>query len=296
MRIAIVNDMRMAVEALRRVVTSVPDYEVAWIAADGEEAVRECAADVPDVILMDLIMPRMDGVEAIAAHHGGVAVRDSGRGPRRSNGNSVEGLRAAIGWGALDAVNTPVLGMSGEPAGAAALLGKKLSMLGKLLGEVAHLDAAAAIRDDRHRLRGSDFPLIAIGASTGGDRRRWPWRCSPRLPPALKAAITIVQHVDEQFAPGLASWLSGQSSREVRIIRPGDPISSATERANRVHQRSSRARRRPHLRLHQAIRWTFRIGPSVDVFFRSVASTTGAAPAVGVLLTGMGADGAQEGC
>jgi two-component system response regulator WspF len=64
MRIAIVNDMRMAVEALRRVVTSVPEYEIAWIAEDGEEAVRLCKADVPDVILMDLIMPRMDGVEA----------------------------------------------------------------------------------------------------------------------------------------------------------------------------------------------------------------------------------------
>src|SRR5262249_49353878 len=63
-RSAIVNDMRMAVEALRRVVTSVPDYEIAWIAMDGDEAVKLCKADVPDVILMDLIMPRMDGAEA----------------------------------------------------------------------------------------------------------------------------------------------------------------------------------------------------------------------------------------
>ena len=64
MRIAIVNDMLLAVEALRRVVTSVPDYEIAWVAQDGAEAVEKCAADTPDVLLMDLIMPVMDGVEA----------------------------------------------------------------------------------------------------------------------------------------------------------------------------------------------------------------------------------------
>ena len=64
MRIAIVNDMLFAVEALRRVVTSVPDYEIAWVARHGAEAVEKCAADTPDVILMDLIMPVMDGVEA----------------------------------------------------------------------------------------------------------------------------------------------------------------------------------------------------------------------------------------
>jgi len=64
MRIAIVNDVRMAVEALRRVVTSVPEYQIAWIAENGEQAVKLCAANVPDLILMDLLMPKMDGVEA----------------------------------------------------------------------------------------------------------------------------------------------------------------------------------------------------------------------------------------
>ena len=64
MRIAIVNDVVMATEALRRVLTSVPGYRVAWVAADGAEAVEKCRRDTPDLILMDLIMPVMDGVEA----------------------------------------------------------------------------------------------------------------------------------------------------------------------------------------------------------------------------------------
>ena len=64
MRIAIVNDMPMAVEALRRALAFEPAHQVIWVARDGEEAVRLCADQTPDLILMDPIMPVMDGVEA----------------------------------------------------------------------------------------------------------------------------------------------------------------------------------------------------------------------------------------
>ena len=59
MRIAIVNDMVMAIEAMRRVLARAPRDRVAWIARDGAEAVELCATDTPDLILMDLIMPVM---------------------------------------------------------------------------------------------------------------------------------------------------------------------------------------------------------------------------------------------
>ena len=64
MRIGIVNDLPLARLALSRAVRSVPGYEVAWEAADGAEAVRRARQDPPDVILMDLLMPVMNGVEA----------------------------------------------------------------------------------------------------------------------------------------------------------------------------------------------------------------------------------------
>src|SRR6516165_8626341 len=111
MRIAIVNDLALAREVLRRLVLSVPGHEVAWTAENGEEAVRQAAQDRPDIILMDLIMPVMDGVEAtrrimVQSPCPILLVTSS----VTSNFNMVY---QAMGHGSLDAVNTPTLGADG---------------------------------------------------------------------------------------------------------------------------------------------------------------------------------------
>ena len=64
MRIGIVNDSAIATEALRRVISSAPDHVVAWAAVDGSEAVRRCAEERPDLVLMDFSLPGMDGLSA----------------------------------------------------------------------------------------------------------------------------------------------------------------------------------------------------------------------------------------
>ncbi len=120
MRVAIVNDLAVACEALRRVVASDPALSVAWIARDGAEAIERAARDRPDVVLMDLIMPRVDGVEAT-------------RGIMRASPCPILVVTAtvtgnaglvyeALGAGALDAVNTPTIGTGGSVAGGAELL------------------------------------------------------------------------------------------------------------------------------------------------------------------------------
>jgi chemotaxis response regulator CheB len=77
MRIAIVNDVSMAVEAVRRVIVTGSSHVIAWTAADGHEAVRRCVADPPDLILMDLIA--RDGWSGSnPPHHGPVSVRNRG--------------------------------------------------------------------------------------------------------------------------------------------------------------------------------------------------------------------------
>src|SRR3990172_7762730 len=131
MRIAIVNDVTLAVEALRRVVLSAR-YEIAWTAYDGAEAVRKCSADTPDLILMDLLMPVMDGVEAtrLIMQNSPCAILVV---TATVSGNASK-VFDAMGHGALDAVNTPVLGVSGHLEGAAQLL-TKITTIGKLLGK-----------------------------------------------------------------------------------------------------------------------------------------------------------------
>ena len=60
MKIGIVNDLRIAVESLRRILLQVPEHEILWVAFDGQEAVKKCAEQTPDLVLMDLIMPVMN--------------------------------------------------------------------------------------------------------------------------------------------------------------------------------------------------------------------------------------------
>jgi two-component system response regulator WspF len=285
MTIAIVNDVPMAVEALRRVVTSVPEYQIAWIAADGEQAVRQCAADVPDLVLMDLMMPRMDGAEASR-----IIMRDS---PcailivTATVGGHSSKVFEAMGWGALDAVNTPVLDTSGEPSPPSQLL-TKIAMLRKLVGKSPAGPPALRMAPASGVVPRPDFPLVAIGASTGGPAALL--HLLAGLPPALHAAIIIVQHVDKVFAPGLATWLARESSWDVRAIGAGDRPEAGVVKIASTND---------HLLLTPELAFTYSnepadysYRPSVDVFFHTVAAWW-PVTAVGVLLTGMGADGAK---
>jgi two-component system, chemotaxis family, response regulator WspF len=283
MRIAIVNDMPLAVEALRRVVSSVKDYTVAWIAYDGAQAVGKCAADVPDLILMDLLMPVMDGVEATRQimQNSPCAILVV---TATVSGNAAK-VFDAMGYGALDAVNTPVLGAGGGFDGAAHLL-SKIEMIAKLIGKhswkkskPAPIVAPQASNVNR---------LIAVAASTGGPLVIA--RILRNLPAEFTSPIVIVQHVDAEFAPGLADWLSAETTLPVRLIQPDD---------RPEEHRVLLAATNEHLILSSSgnLRYTadpkeYPYRPSADVFFRSVAENWKGQGAA-VLLTGMGRDGAE---
>src|SRR5689334_21356169 len=99
--------MALATEAMRRVIVGSGAHQIAWTAADGAQALQQCRQDTPDLILMDLIMPRMDGVEAtrriMAECPCAILVVTA------NVTDNCSKVFEAMGAGALDAVNTPVL-------------------------------------------------------------------------------------------------------------------------------------------------------------------------------------------
>ena len=202
LKIAVVNDSIMAAESLRRVIESVPDYQLTWIAHDGEEAVRLCAGNCPEIILMDLIMPVMDGIEATRriSEEFGCAILVVTATVNGHAGRVFE----AMGAGALDAVNTPVLGACENGEGRQMLIQKINAMATLLHGKPFRRNRSAHPHVPLRAAGGP--PLIAIGASTGGPSAII--EVLKALPTNTGAAITIVQHVDEQFMPSFIAWLN----------------------------------------------------------------------------------------
>lgn len=275
MRIAIVNDMPIAVEALRRVVGSVPSYEIAWIARDGAEAVERCARDTPDLILMDLQMPVMNGVKAtreiMARSPCAILIVTS------TVGGHTPEVFEAMGYGALDAICTPVLGIGGDPAGGTELL-NKIARIGRLIGK----------RTPPPSPRIGVAPLLAIGASTGGPQALA--TLLSQLPADFRAAVAIVQHVDESFASGLADWLSDRTHLPVSVAIAGCGLEAGKVAIAATNDHLILQSNLTLQYAREPLDYPYR--PSVDVFFKSIAQYW-PRPGVAVLLTGMGRDGAE---
>lgn len=280
MNIGIVNDLPLAVEAMRRVIALRPEHRVLWVAADGAQAVDLCAAQPPDLVLMDLVMPKSDGVEATRrimslGRRCAILVVTS------SVGANARRVYEAMGAGALDAVDTPRLseGLLGDTSQA---LLAKIDQIGRLLEkDRSGRDGISPTGNSR------GVPLVAIGASAGGPSALA--TILGGLPADFGAAVVIVQHIDKAFAEGMAHWLDEQAPLPVGIARAGERPEPG---------RVLLAATNDHLRLTRAgvldytpepVDTPYR--PSVDVFFRSAAEHW-RGDVIGVLLTGMGRDGA----
>jgi two-component system response regulator WspF len=282
MKIGIANDVAMAAEALRRVVASTAEHQVLWIARTGLEAVQMCGDNRPDLILMDLNMPELDGVEAtrqIMERSPCAILVVTGR-PQ----DNVNQVFRALGAGALDVTATPVL--QGQAGGDAELLAK-IKTIGKLIRHsIGNGGAEPARAAPPERKDNPVTMLIAIGASTGGPAAVSSVLAGWSAPPGC--AIVVVQHIDENFASHFAKWLGDQLVMPVRVIEHGDELEAGTVMLAKTND---------HLVLDQNYRLSYdaeprdyAYRPSVDVFFHCLARHW-RGEAIGVLLTGMGRDG-----
>lgn len=283
MRVGIASDSSATIEALRQALALRPAHQIVWVAPDGARAVAACARDTPDLLLLDLTVRGIDGVEATrritAATPCAIVIVTASVSANTSR------VFDAMGHGAVDAVDTPPRSHC-DPKTTTAPFLQKIDTIAKLIGTRRFLPGPEMFGDTW--IIGKRERLVAIGASAGGPAAIA--RVLEGLPKSFCAAVVIVQHVDERFAPGMAEWLSRGSPLPVRVAQEGERLVPGTALLSGTND---------HLVLKSADRLGYQrepkdlaYRPSVDVFFESV-SAKWPGEAIGVLLTGMGRDGAK---
>lgn len=284
-RVLLADDSPLAREYLKDIISGSPDVVVAGEAGNGREAVELTHRLRPDLVIMDILMPVMGGMEAIAR------IMDEVPTPILAlsstfDDEEVRLVFQAIEKGALDVMAKPSGGMRRSSTFAETLL-QKIRLLARI-SVITHLrggetqEAPAFLPRTRKERR-----VVAIGASTGGPRAVLTILKS--LPRNFRGTLLVVQHIASGFAEGFASWLSQEAALPVVVAREGEPLQEGKvyvapndlhliARGGRIALADSPA--------------VLSCKPSVDVLFASIAAEYGA-EGVGVLLTGMGKDGAQ---
>lgn len=276
MRIGIVNHVELARVALKTAISATPGLEVAWVVNDGLEALENCKRDTPNLILMDLFMPVMGGVEAtrhiMAECPCAILIVTS------SVDDHADVVFEAMGAGALDAVSMPVLSQS-------QLDNHEFIHKIRTISRLLNMTQVAPVRSSASP---SDRWLLAIGSSTGGPNALA--TILGRLPKDFAAAVAIVQHVDATFAEGLGDWLNNSCALPVRVAHEGDVLSAGTVLVAGTNNHMVYTRRQQLSYTQDPMSLVYR--PSVDVFFSSLAQHW-PGNTIAVLLTGMGRDGAE---
>ncbi len=283
LKIAMAHHDPAAMKTLQQVITRETDYQVVWATTSGGETVRKCRLDKPDLLLVDLALAGRDGARLVCdiMKDSPCAILILTDAVAREAGKVFE----AMGCGALDAIAIPILTPEGTIEGAEALL-KKIITMAKLLG-----NPAPAQRPRTHKtLPVPDQlpPLVAIGSSTGGPRALA--TILSGFPEGLDAAVIVCQHVDLQFAQGLAQWLDSQTPLTVALagegMKPcaGSVLIAATNDHLVLGQDC-----RIHYTTHPQ---DYPYRPSVNAFFESLLKHWPRKD-LAVLLTGMGRDGGE---
>ncbi|MBW1735104.1 MAG: chemotaxis response regulator protein-glutamate methylesterase [Deltaproteobacteria bacterium] len=297
-RVLIADDSAFMRQELKKILQSDPDIEVVGVARNGEEAVERTKALEPDVVALDINMPVMDGLTALQ-----YIMMESPRPVVMVSSLTQEGALTtyeALELGAVDFVGKPGGTISRDIGIVAHEIIYKIRSAA--CAKTSHLGLARKRRRQERAKRAApkgsgrktSEKIVVIGQSTGGPNTIMD--ILPMFPPDLGAPVIIVQHMPGSFTPSFAQRLDKSCTLSFKEAKSGDIIASdhgylapgdihmvLAPRGMRKNGSLVRLTKTPRNSLHT---------PSVDVTMESVLSRYGE-NTIGVLLTGMGSDGAE---
>ncbi len=299
-RVLIVDDSAVVRQSLSSIIATDPQLEVMGTAADPFFAAQKIAEEIPDVITLDVEMPRMDGLtflkKIMSQHPIPVVIISS------LTAKGTETGMKALELGAVEIITKPQMdtrrfieeskiGICDAIKAAAMARVRRHSVVEpRPVGPKYSADAIlSAARPDTSMIKTTEM-VIAVGASTGG---------TEALTKFLKAmpvdcpGIVIVQHMPEKFTTSFANRLNDLCRINVKEAENGDAVirGHALIAPGNFHVLLKRSGARYYVEKREGP-LVNRHRPSVDVLFRSTARYAGA-NAVGVIMTGMGDDGAK---
>jgi len=295
-RVLIVDDSAVVRQTLSEVLSSDPEIEVIATAGDPFVAAERIRDQVPDVMTLDIEMPRMDGLtflkKLMAQHPIPVVICSS-----LAEEGTQSGLKA-LEYGAVDIITKPRMGtkqfieesciticQTVKAAARARLRTPKPSHVVE-----PKLTADAILSPATHAMVETTEKIVVIGASTGGTEAL---KTLLETLPADTPGIVIVQHMPELFTRAFANRLDGLCEITVKEAESNDSVirGRALIAPGTHHLLLKRSGARYYVEIKDGP-LVCRHRPSVDVLFRSAARYAGR-NAVGVILTGMGDDGAR---
>ncbi len=297
-KVLVVDDSASVRQALKEILESDSQIEVISVASDPYVAVERIKAEVPDVITLDIEMPRMDGLtflEKIMTQHPIPVVICS-----TLAGSGSDTALAALEKGAVEIITKPKLGAREffeesrvricdvvKSAARARLLRNRPSRL--TVNPKLTADAVLP-KPTSHALIQTTEKVVAVGASTGGTEAL---REFLEAMPLDAPGIVIVQHMPEEFTARFAERLDGICRISVKEATDNDSVirGQALIAPGNRHLLLKRSGARYFVELKDGP-LVSRHRPSVDVLFRS-AARYGGRNVVGVIMTGMGDDGAK---